>query len=87
MKYEFFKKLCCPFDKNELELEIFKEDKDEIKEALITCTDCQRYYPVIFGIPIMSPDEYRQPELEAPILNRWGYQISDKKPQQLLHLK
>jgi len=84
MKLEFYKKLCCPFDKADLKLEIFEETDGEIKEALMTCSHCQRYYPVIFGIPIMSPDEYRQPELEAPILKRWGFQINDKKPQQLL---
>lgn len=84
MRLEFYKKLCCPFDKKELKLEVFKEEEGEIKEALITCSHCSRYYPVIYGIPIMSPDEYRQPELEAPILKRWGCQIDDKKPQQLL---
>lgn len=72
MKKAFFKKLCCPFDKSDLEIKVIKEGSQEILEGLMTCTSCGRYYPIVHGIPIMSPDEYREPALETPILERWG---------------
>lgn len=75
MRSDFFDKLCCPFDKADLNLKVFEEEGEEIREGLMTCTECGRYFPVIYGIPIMSPDEYRQHELEAPILKRWGLQL------------
>lgn len=61
-------------DKSDLEMHVFHidVDEDEILEALLTCPHCNRYYPVIYGIPIMTPDEYREKSLEAPILERWG---------------
>ncbi|WP_421893830.1 Trm112 family protein [Marinoscillum sp.] len=77
MKKSFFKKLCCPFDKSDLEISVIREADQEILEGLMTCTTCARYYPIIHGIPIMSPDEYRQPALEAPILQRWGLEIGE----------
>lgn len=85
MRKGFFDKLCCPFDKQDLRLEVFKEEDEEIREGLMTCTHCERYFPVIHGIPIMTPDEYRQHKLEAPILERWGFQVDEKKEK--FHLK
>lgn len=79
MRKGFFKKLCCPFDKSDLDLKIFKEKKEEIVEGLMSCTKCNRYFPIIYGIPIMTPDEYRQHQLEAPILKKWGLQLDEKK--------
>lgn len=79
MRKGFFKKLCCPFDKSDLDLKIFKEREEEIVEGLMSCTQCNRYFPIIYGIPIMTPDEYRQHQLEAPILKKWGLQLDEKK--------
>ena len=76
MKIDFLKKLCCPFDKADLSLQVFQLQEDEIKEGILTCTLCKRYFPIIQGIPIMSPDEYREKSLELPILERWGIQES-----------
>lgn len=81
MRSEFFKKLCCPFDKGDLNLKVFKENDGEIMEGLMSCTVCDRYFPIIYGIPIMTPDEYRQHQLEAPVLKRWGLQLDDNKEQ------
>ncbi|WPC12026.1 hypothetical protein LEQ04_06315 [Riemerella anatipestifer] len=65
-------KLCCPFDKQELELTIVKQETEErVEEGYLFCNNCRRVYPIISGIPIMSPDEYREFELEKPLLNRW----------------
>ena len=88
MRREFADKLCCPMDKQELELHIFhieeiENDEDEILEGLFICPECQRYYPVIYGIPIMTPDEYRETALEAPLLEKWGIPQSQEQSTRL----
>ena len=73
----FAKKLVCPQDKSELNLQVFATDKEHnIIEGLFTCNTCKRYYPVIYGLPIMTPDEYRQKELEMPVMQRWQSQLN-----------
>ncbi len=84
MNKSLLPKLCCPIDKHDLNIKIFKQQNDEIIEALMTCPDCGRYYPVIYGIPVMTPDEYREKSLEEPILKRWGLQLDEKKEKPLL---
>jgi len=65
-------KLCCPFDKQDLELKVFaQETSGNITEGMLTCNHCKRYYPIVYGVPIMSPDEYREPLLEAPLIKKW----------------
>ncbi len=82
MRPSLLKKLCCPVDKAELSLQIFlKNEQGEIKEGLLTCTQCKRYYPIIYGLPIMTPDEYREKALEAPMLEKWNVQIGNKEGQ------
>ncbi|AFR36123.1 Trm112 family protein [Riemerella anatipestifer] len=72
MRLKMIEKLCCPFDKQELELTIVKQETEEsVEEGYLLCNKCRRVYPIISGIPIMSPDEYREFELEKPLLNRW----------------
>lgn len=68
--------MCCPFDKGDLNISIFKQEENEIIEGLLTCSDCQRYFPIIYGIPIMTPDEYRQKSLEAPVMKKWGLELT-----------
>ena len=76
MTLSTFQKLCCPVDKQNLELKIFSKDTDnKILEGLLTCTYCKRYYPIIHGIPVLSPDEYREPSLELPLLKKMGTSI------------
>jgi len=84
MKTSLVSKLCCPMDKNDLTIKIFKQENDDIIEALMTCPECGRYYPVIYGIPIMTPDEYREKALEEPILKRWGFQLEKKNEETML---
>ncbi len=85
MRTSFIEKLCCPQDKHELELQIFEKDANgNILEGLFTCPECKRYYPIIYGIPIMTPDEYREKALEAPILEKWGLPIEKGKEKFLL---
>lgn len=79
MNRKLLDKLCCPFDKSDLQIQIIQEiDNQEIIEGLLTCSTCQRYFPIIYGIPIMSPDEYREKNLELPNLERWGLEIDQK---------
>lgn len=82
MKQSLLQKLCCPQDKSDLELEtISLNPEGEILEGVLICTHCQRYYPIIYGLPILSPDEYREPPLEAPVLRRWGRELSPAAEQ------
>lgn len=88
MRQGFADKLCCPMDKEELELHVFyldevENEEDEILEGLFICPKCERYYPVIYGIPIMTPDEYREPALEAPTLEKWGISLDLSRPHRL----
>lgn len=85
MKTSLLEKLCCPQDKHDLVLQVFaKKDNGDILEGLLTCAECKRYYPIIYGIPIMTPDEYREKALEAPMLKKWGLQIGQHDSKFLL---
>lgn len=79
MKASLARKLCCPMDKHDLEIEVFAQDEaiGEILEALMTCPRCSRYFPVIYGIPVLIPDEYRDRSLEGRLLKKWGYRLDD----------
>lgn len=82
MNASLLKKLCCPIDKHDLESKVFvKHENGDIMEGLLTCSECRRYYPIVYGIPIMTPDEYRERALEEPILKKWGLgiEITDSK--------
>ncbi len=73
MRLSTIEKLCCSFDKAELELTIITRDiEDHVIEGILYCNHCRRVYPIVSGIPIMSPDEYREQKLEQPLLERWG---------------
>ncbi|WP_268034691.1 Trm112 family protein [Algoriphagus sp. PAP.12] len=77
MNRKLLNKLCCPFDKSDLNVEIIQETEDQqIIEGILTCPNCQRYFPIIYGIPIMTPDEYREKALELPKLQKWGLEIA-----------
>ncbi len=87
MKTSLAEKLCCPIDKHDLEMQIITEnDEGEIIEALLTCPECQRYFPVIYGVPIMTPDEYRDKEIETPTLKRWS-KFLDKPDSEIIENK
>lgn len=82
MKLETIKKLCCPFDKSDLTLKPLKGIEDHtILEGLLICSECNRVYPIVSGIPIMSPDEYRDFNLEQPMLESWLEQLEDNQAQ------
>ncbi len=72
MKLNTISKLCCPFDKQNLQLQILAQDiEHNVIEGILSCQSCRRNYPIVYGVPIMAPDEYRQIELEQPLVDRW----------------
>lgn len=75
MEHRILNKMCCPFDKADLNLTVFNQNNDTVLEGLLVCTGCRRYYPIISGIPIMSPDEYREPQFELPFLKKWEHEL------------
>lgn len=78
-------KLCCPFDKGDLKLEIITQDLNEtILEGILSCANCKRVYPILKGIPIMNPDEYREFDLEKPMLERWEAMKIEQKKRKVL---
>jgi len=80
MKQETISKLCCPFDKADLSLQIITQDVEKnILEGMLSCKQCNRYYPIIKGIPIMSPDEYREFDLEQPVIESWNNHLQGKE--------
>lgn len=85
MTEQLLEKLCCPIDKHDLEIDILTESEEgEILEALMSCPDCHRYFPVIYGIPILIPDEYRDDSLEKPLLKKWGFELEEGEEHPLL---
>jgi uncharacterized protein YbaR (Trm112 family) len=82
MKLETIKKLCCPFDKSDLILKpIAGDERNNIFEGILICSECNRIYPIVSGIPIMSPDEYRDFKLEQPMLENWLNQFEEYEGQ------
>ncbi|MDT0690976.1 Trm112 family protein [Salegentibacter sp. F188] len=80
MKIATINKLCCPFDKKDLKLTIITKDVEEnILEGFLTCKSCNRIYPMVKGIPIMNPDEYREFKLEQPLLEKYQSHLKGKK--------
>ena len=82
MRLKTIEKLCCPFDKQDLNLQVLVKDTEQnVIEGILTCKQCLRKYPIVYGVPIMSPDEYRQIQLEQPIMEQWklDHGIADTK--------
>ena len=61
MKEDLMDILCCPLDKQELELEVDERDDDgEILEGRLVCTECGEVYPIEDGIPNLLPPDMRE---------------------------
>ena len=77
MTPETINKLCCPFDKADLKLTATStEVNGNVLEGFFTCSTCERIYPIVRGIPIMNPDEYREFKLEQPMLEKYAKQLN-----------
>ncbi|MDQ3848437.1 MAG: Trm112 family protein [Thermoproteota archaeon] len=73
--------LACPIDKHyPLELFPIVSEGPIVKEGVLFCTKCSRYYPIIDEIPIMLPDELRERRKTEDIefLRKWQSKIPDK---------
>ncbi len=55
--------LCCPLDKQDLELEVVRRDDEEVLDGRLVCTQCGEEYPIEEGIPNLLPPDMRG---EAP---------------------
>ena len=60
MKRDLMDILCCPLDKQELELSVDEADNDEILSGQLTCTECGEVYPIEDGIPNLLPPDMRE---------------------------
>lgn len=85
MKKKTIDQLCCPFDKGDLSLEVinYNEEEQAVVEGILHCATCQRVYPIISGIPIMTPDEYREESLEKPVLEKWQNLVEQRTQAKL----
>jgi uncharacterized protein YbaR (Trm112 family) len=71
--------LACPMDKHyPLELLEVESRGDEVKEGVLYCTKCGRYYPIMDEIPVMLPDELRDRQRDLDFLGRWKARLPDK---------
>lgn len=69
MKRRTIEKLCCPFDKNDLTLQVMEQDVEgSVLKGILHCEKCNRSYPIVHGVPIMTPDEYREQGIEQRML-------------------
>jgi uncharacterized protein len=77
--------LACPIDKY-FPLELIEIDTAEdkainekvIKEGILFCSQCSRFYPIIEEIPVMLPDELRDKEKDIQFLQKWQERIPGK---------
>jgi uncharacterized protein YbaR (Trm112 family) len=77
--------LACPIDKY-YPLELIEIDTSEdktinenvIKEGILFCSKCSRFYPIIEEIPVMLPDELRDKEKDIQFLQKWQERIPSK---------
>jgi uncharacterized protein YbaR (Trm112 family) len=81
MKKSMLDILACPIDKHyPLELYEAVSEGQVVKEGVLFCTKCSRYYPIIDEIPVMLPDELRKEKKDRDIefLKKWQDKIPDK---------
>ncbi|MFB6174045.1 MAG: methytransferase partner Trm112 [Halobacteriales archaeon] len=60
MKRDLMDILCCPLDKQDLDLEVEEEDEEEVLEGRLVCTECGEVYPIEDGIPNLLPPDMRE---------------------------
>ncbi|WP_026177693.1 MULTISPECIES: methytransferase partner Trm112 [Haladaptatus] len=60
MKKSLMDIICCPLDKQELELDARQEEDEEVIFGTLTCTECGEEYPIEDGIPNLLPPDMRE---------------------------
>ncbi len=79
MKKSMIDILACPIDKHyPLDLVEISSEGQNVKEGLLLCGKCNRYYPIIDEIPVMLPDELREKKRDVEFLQKWQSKIPDK---------
>ncbi|HXG06332.1 MAG TPA: Trm112 family protein [Nitrososphaera sp.] len=81
MKKSMLDILACPIDKHyPLELYEVESEGQTVKEGVLFCNKCNRYYPIIDEIPVMLPDEIRKEKknMDIELLRKWQGKIPDK---------
>ena len=82
MKRKLVDILACPIDKYyPLELLELKSEGEEIIDGVLTCSECNRFYPIVEEIPIMLPDEHRRERDDLDFLLKWR----DKLPENVIY--
>jgi uncharacterized protein len=59
MKESLMEIVCCPLDKQALELEVIQRTDEEVTEGRLVCTECGEEYPISDGIPNLLPPDMR----------------------------
>ena len=59
MKEDLMDIICCPLDKQELELAVDERDGDDVIAGTLTCTECGETFPIEEGIPNLLPPDMR----------------------------
>ena len=78
MKRKLMEILACPIDKHHpLDLHVFDE-KNEVVEGIIVCSECNRFYPIIDEIPHMLPDNLRSKDEDLKFLKKWIEKLPEK---------
>jgi uncharacterized protein len=49
-----------------------------VKEGVLFCSRCSRFFPIIDEIPVMLPDELREKEKDLQFLKEWEAKIPSK---------
>ena len=77
--------LACPIDKyyplELIEIDTVEDktiDENVIKEGVLFCSKCSRFYPIVEEIPVMLPDELRDKEKDIQFLQKWHEKIPSK---------
>ncbi|MCI0563432.1 MAG: Trm112 family protein [Nitrososphaera sp.] len=79
MKKSMLDILACPIDKHyPLDLLEIVSEGQVVKEGLLVCSKCNRFYPIMDEIPIMLPDELREKDKDIEFLKKWQSKIPDK---------
>jgi uncharacterized protein len=60
MKKSLMDIICCPLDKQELDLDVQREEDGEVLQGTLTCTECGERYPIEDGIPNLLPPDMRE---------------------------
>lgn len=60
MKKELMKILACPVCKEDLKLNVEKEEDNEIVTGSLYCAKCQHSYPIVDTIPNLLPPDFAE---------------------------